>query len=597
MFFLSFQSSFAILNIDSLENELKTAKDTNRAKILYTIAKNEYNNQPDKCMKYAIESAEICKKFGIKRLEASSYSIIGVIHKNRGEFEKALEFQLKALPIAQSLGNKKLLASTLNDLGIIYKTLKQFHTAIEHYEKALKIIEELGYVYPSIMIINNIGTIYVEIDEEDKALEYYEKALELSETSGILYAKAICLNNIGELLAKQNQQKEALEYFLETYEIDKQTGDKMGGIYTLLNLGAVYSALNNHSNSVNYYKLALNDAIELNATMLQSQIYAGLSESYERMKDTKTALFYFKKFKALNDSVFTAEKSKQIAEMQTKYQTTETKKENEILENENKIKDLKLEKRKSTILVLILLSITIIGIAVFLYYRYKQKQKALLNQEIIKQNKLRLKAVVDAQESERKRIAKDLHDGLGQSLSGIKLNWQNFIGKQKTKIPESNDLAINISGELDKACKDVRTISHQMMPYELTESKLIDALNELLTRSLSHSKIEHRFEHFGINEKFADDIKIGIYRITQELINNVIKHSEAKNLNLQLYKNKETIVLIVEDNGIGFSIEEQKNKGIGLMNINSRVDAINGELNYETGLGSGTVVTIRIPWK
>lgn len=593
LFLFAFQFSFSQINIDSLENELKTAKDTIRAKILYSIGHNEYNSTPQKCMKYVVEAAEIFKKFGNKKMEASSYSIAGVIHKNQGEFEKALEFQLKSLEIGEALGEKKLLASTLNDIGILYKNLQEFETAIVYYEKALIIIEELGYTFPRIMIINNIGTIYVEIEQEDKAMEYYNKALDLSIENNILGAKALCMNNIGELLVKRNKHSEALEYFLETHEIDKTTGDKFGGVYTLLNLGATYCDLKEFPKSIKHYELALTDAIELKASMLESKIYKGLTESYERMNDSKKALFYFKKFKHLNDSVFNQDKSKQIAEMQTKYDTEKKEKENQLMKQEGLLKDEEIankdEQRKRQVVSFIAAILLIIGILIRYYYRNKIKEQKL--QEVHQQQ--RFKAVIEAEEKERIRIAKDLHDGLGQLLSTAKINMSSLEGEL---VDKEDDVLLNNSMSLiDEAVTEVRNISHNMMPTALIDFGLTRAIEALTSRINDANLIKVKFDHSGLDDRIEQSTEIALYRIIQEVLNNMIKHSEAAEIIVELKKLGKKVHLQIQDNGKGFDVSKiDQSKGIGWKNIYSRLSMINGEIDIKSGLNEGTVININL---
>jgi signal transduction histidine kinase len=212
---------------------------------------------------------------------------------------------------------------------------------------------------------------------------------------------------------------------------------------------------------------------------------------------------------------------------------------------------------------------------------------------MLQQKELYLKAIVETQEDERKRIAKDLHDGIGQTLSGIKLSLVNIV----SHMPEAmeKDKLSELSQVVDAACIDVRSISHQMMPRLLQEEGLIPSIADMLDKSFRLSKIQYNFEHFGMESRVKENIEISVYRICQELINNIIKHSEASQVNVQLFRNGKMLVLLVEDNGKGFMFDKQKSTGIGLMNISSRVETVHGEFNLEPSPHSGTLATIRIP--
>jgi signal transduction histidine kinase len=199
--------------------------------------------------------------------------------------------------------------------------------------------------------------------------------------------------------------------------------------------------------------------------------------------------------------------------------------------------------------------------------------------------------VVSATEDERKRISKDLHDGIGQQLSALKLALQNFQNQL-----ENNELKKQlgiISQRFSRSADEVRSISHQMMPRSLMEMGLLSAVEDLLRSSFQFSKIDYEFEHYGIDGRFQERIEISLYRILQELVNNIIKHSEATTVHVQLLKTGGKLILIVEDNGRGLS--NQEISGHGLLNIKNRLDIIKGKVNYEPSPNSGTLATVTIP--
>ena len=150
---------------------------------------------------------------------------------------------------------------------------------------------------------------------------------------------------------------------------------------------------------------------------------------------------------------------------------------------------------------------------------------------------------------------------------------------------------------LDDSIAELRNISHQMMPRALSDMGLIPALEDMLDKSLGNTDINYEFEHHKMDgERFAENVEVSLYRICQELVNNIIKHSDAKAVSVQLLKTKSHLVMVVEDNGKGFTFGSEKNRnGIGLMNITSRAKAMNGEVNYQPSPEQGTVATIRIP--
>ncbi|KGL61847.1 sensor histidine kinase [Polaribacter sp. Hel1_85] len=239
----------------------------------------------------------------------------------------------------------------------------------------------------------------------------------------------------------------------------------------------------------------------------------------------------------------------------------------------------------------IFIEILVLTIAMAHRYYLMMKQNIDYQKAIIKEQERGLQAMIEAQENERGRIARELHDGVVQQIGSVILKSRNILSKMNLLHTKDSQELLD---SLENSNKDLRTISHQMMPRALKELGITSALNDLLENSLSYKNITFTFEHFNIKERLPKKIEITIYRIVQELLNNIIKHSKATEVSLQLYNANNVIILIVEDNGIGFTSENNK-KGIGLLNITSRLDMVNGNVNFEPSPKSGTLVTIKIP--
>lgn len=322
------------------------------------------------------------------------------------------------------------------------------------------------------------------------------------------------------------------------------------------------------------------------------QAYFALSEYYQATDNYKKAHESIQFYTLYSDSIINESVNQTVAEMQTKFDTDKKEQEIEKLSQEKVIQELVIQEKNNQILITVLGLILVIIFSVVFYQIYRIKQDRKMSAALIEEQKKGLKAVILATENERQRIAKDLHDGIGQTLSGIKLGLSKFTAE----LPNDNQPEYsNILNIVDVACIEVRAISHQMMPKALKENGLVSAIEDMLNKSLAISKVEYSFNQIGIDEgRFDEALEIGLFRITQELVNNIIKHSGATKVDVQISKTKKHLVLLVEDNGKGFKFDEKRD-GIGLMNMKSRANTFNGEVNYETGLNKGTVATIRVP--
>jgi signal transduction histidine kinase len=244
------------------------------------------------------------------------------------------------------------------------------------------------------------------------------------------------------------------------------------------------------------------------------------------------------------------------------------------------------ESRNSKILNYFLLStlllLLIVSGLVFRSLRLQQKNTSFRYELSIAKTEL-VKQVIETQETERQRLAKDLHDELGGTLSII---------KAKIAQETSNPATVNL---VEKAIDDLRLVSRNLMPPELAAEGLSHAIYYTLERIQSSSDIEFTFVTFGKEQRQSQETELNIYRIVTELLNNILKHSKATKAVVQLIYYADSLSIIVEDNGVGIK-KAQTDWGIGLKNINSRVEFLNARINMDFGIG-GTTIMIEVPTK
>lgn len=237
--------------------------------------------------------------------------------------------------------------------------------------------------------------------------------------------------------------------------------------------------------------------------------------------------------------------------------------------------------------------IEIIALSGMLAYRVKLMQgvseKLLIEKNLIQQQ--RTQAVLEAEERERIRIARDLHDGVGQTLAAARMTLGNYVSQKKIESPEMQN-SLNL---LEDGIKEIREISHNMMPSSLTKFGLSSALKQFTNKINALGKIEIELQIVGFKERSDEKIELVLYRIVQEIISNIIKHAEAKKVSIELVRHDDELILIIEDDGRGFDTAKTENHGIGLKNIATRVEYLNGNVNFDSSIGKGTSVVIEIP--
>ncbi|PSR53114.1 hypothetical protein AHMF7605_06020 [Adhaeribacter arboris] len=218
----------------------------------------------------------------------------------------------------------------------------------------------------------------------------------------------------------------------------------------------------------------------------------------------------------------------------------------------------------------------------------KRMEDERINSKLTQQKAI-LNAILDTQEAERKRISEALHNGLGQLLYATKLQ----LGDMHPEKPLEKELQTSIDNLLNEAIKETRQLSFELMPSILRDFGLEAAIEEICKR-VSSSKIQLQCEVLGLKDRLDEILETAIFRICQELLNNIIKHSQATEASIQLLNQKTKIVLRVEDNGIGFDPEKLDRTGLGLSSIRNRLQLIDGTLDIESEPGQGSLFTIKI---
>lgn len=614
--------------IDSLKIKLNTKIDhATKAKILGDLTWYYKEFSIDSALKYGNQGLNFIKKMNNKPALAQQYSDVAGVYLIKGDTKLSEVYYKKALYIRKELNDTLGVAKIGANLLAFYTKFGQPDSAMHYGLRAMKIFEEKGILNYANILKSNISSLHRSLRNYQKSLDYNFEILEYSKKIDDKQLTSNIYTNIATGYAALNKVDESVKYYKLAIESSKEIKNYHNLSIALNSLTGIYFELNDPDNGIATAKEAikyltiLNSELEIaSLNFLLGEKYFGLtqfkkSKAYflkalpyyeknidkERVariyeflsiisgteNDKKLALKYKIKSDSLSESYFDEKSSKELVELETKYQTE--KKEKELLQTrtEKAETELKLSKTKNWIYILL----AVLAIAGGVFFAINQRNKRKNQEAIIKEKERGFKAIIDAQEEERSKIARELHDGVVQQIGSVILKSRNLFSKNNlVEEKESQELLES----LETSNQDLRNISHQMMPRALKELGIIPALNDLLKGSLSYANVKYSLEHFNIDQRLPEKIEITIYRITQELINNIVKHSKADQVSVQLFKANNSVILIVEDNGVGFSSQKNK-KGIGLLNISSRLNMVNGDVNFEPSPKSGTLVTIKIP--
>ena len=532
----------------------------------------------------------------------------GHYYEIKEDYKTANSCFINALKIEEKLNDEKRIADLNDELGGIYYFQEIFSKSLTYYEKALAIYQGLNDTLSVAKALSHVGSLYnsreycekrsteqLQTDYET-ALDYYQRSLNLYEKKdfqeGIIHLW-LCIGNVYRRMGKPEK---ALGYVQKALEYYRKTNNTESLAETLYTMGFVYNKLLKYDLALNCFTESKEIDIHYNYLDGIQFLYEAIAQTYDYLKDYKNARNYYIKYMTIRDSVYNNEKSRQIFELETKYQTEK---------KQNEIENLILVKQQRTLVIYILIaSLIVVSMLSWMYFRNIRNKKIIADQklEIKEQQLLELekerqlvaaKSVLQGEEAERARLASDLHDGLGGLLSGVKLKL-SFM-KENAIITSENLAHFNHALDLlDASIAEMRRVAHNLMPETLMHYGLQTAINDFIKQVAPEGLPLIKFNTFGDDLRFDKELEITVYRVTQELITNSVKHSNAKLIDIQLFTEKERICVQVNDNGIGFDPAklDPSKKGSGLNTMRNRITAFNGQFEILSQPGKGTETTL-----
>lgn len=616
-------------DIDSLKALLPSASKEGRIKVLLELCWNYRYVNADTARKMGLEALGMARQAKLQQLEAEALNYVGVTHEAQGNYDEALTYELQALEMRKKIGDDAKTAKTINDIGIIYDEKGDYHKALENYFEARRIFERLQDSSRIAMVLTNIGIVLKEQKEYQKVVGYYRKALAIYQRLGNKFGTAACNANLGSVYFKMSRYDSSLYFSLTATHGFEEQNNRQFLAASLCNAGMAYDKLGLEKRSQEYLQkaLRLNEEydnkkelsfvlIYLASTNLKSgEISMGISnaarglriaekigareqmmDAHKELASLKAAAGDFKgayeehaQYAIVKDSLFQQEKSRQIEELQTRYETEKKENEIKLLTQENQIKDFRLFRNELITVSLAIVLIALVGVGYLWRNRIKLKQQAELESTRAVLKDAQLRAVIGSQEDERRRFAADLHDGMGQMISALRLNLSH-TPVQQSKVEE----AVNILNEMNV---EIRKIAFNLMPQVLMNSGLMEALTEFTNRINRTGKIQVSVQAFDVDPKMPEQHKIALYRICQEWVNNIMKYSQATKISIQLVQHEDELVVTLEDNGRGFDVSRLvKGEGNGWKNINSRLVMIKGSIDIDSSEErDGTTVVVTMP--
>lgn len=493
----------------------------------------------EKASQFYFEAIEICKKHQLAYI-ADMFHTVGVLFHTSDNYEKAQSYYEMAYEEAKRQHNTELLKRCYINLGSVHSSLENYPVAESYFLQSLEIPENESYNYDAYA---NLGNLYLRQQAYQKALPHLERATEMHPNNPDA--------NIN------------LRFLIDAKASLKDTSE-------------MHPILTRAENAITSIP-SLRD---------KSLLLRSISEYYKTTGDYKQAFLYNNAYLTTYEQLIENQKNETLLDLEAKYQS-------------EKIKTSLAKKEKQQTLLLIGGGILVLlTIGFYFFHRKRLHYKNTIQQQKIKEltqkNKLlAMSSIIEGQEAERLRIAQDLHDSLGGLLSSVKAHFTIF--KNQFDKEEQLEITQKTYQLIDASCTEVRRISHNMMPQFLNLVGLEGSIEDI-AEQLSSLGINVTVDIHNLPESIDATKQITIFRLIQEILSNVRKHANAKNLLIQLIGSENEIQLIIEDDGHGFDYEAAlKNKGLGLNNINRRVEFLEGTIQWESVINEGTTITINIP--
>ncbi|HLP54685.1 MAG TPA: sensor histidine kinase [Fluviicola sp.] len=513
------------------------------------------------------------------------YSVRGTLYQTAEKYEQAILWHQKALGLRKRYGDLKKISNSKFNLANLYYQTENFKLSKEyHLESLAEILQTNVDEVDLITRYNSLGSLYKDLGKRDSALFYLNKSLKIIERND-LTSSDDAMNvylNLGIVYEEQGEYQLSLQYLEKAIPIQKELENTGGLSLSYHHIGIVNELKREFPTAEKYYNMAMALAEKLGDVEAIKNVSFSKAKLFAKVSNQDSTLYYFDKYADFSDKLQRLTQSKKILELDTQYKT----KEKEVaLKNAEEREDIYIWSAA-------IISLTFLLILFFLIRNYRQKQRIALLQVDLKNNEINellnqqenasYAAMLEGQDQERLRIARELHDRLGSTLATIKLGLQN------EKIPEAQQQVALVN----TAISEVRTISHDLSGGNIEQYGLAAALTELKHTLDRSGKITLNLFMEAVNIQAS--LHVTIYRIVQELVSNTLKHAEATEITLQLSTVDDQLNLIYEDNGKGFDLSHYQ-PGMGITNIRHRLEKWHGTIEIDAQPNRGTITILTVP--
>jgi signal transduction histidine kinase len=561
------------LNPSDFLKQEKFANDTVAVQKHCKLARYYLYQDVHKATDYAKKALRLSQESKWDKGKLIAYNLISTAYLLDGSYDVLRELANETFTLAKTTGLTIYTAHAKRFLGESYSEYREWDSAQINYDYAIRIFDRLGEDSAKAVCLESLGSCFREKDNLETAMLHYKEAYRLFEKTGSQWGRASVLQSEGFLNIRKHDYTTAEKLFNQSLDIYTKTNNLYGQLNVLNDLANAY---NLHQK----YELAADaavKAIELSKRYHSDQqtnwALESLSRSYKGRNRFEEAIYQLELLTYNKRRIYTGRLERQFTMYQLMYENEQmgTAMQKKTIDDQRKVQQ-----------ILIVFSTLIVAFAAFLWFNNKKLRRK--NAEI-------KEALIQGQTLERKRVAAELHDHLGGTLAS--LNWYLYGIDKKVLSPEEQKIYQSVHQMVGSAYKEVRSLSHNLMPAELEEHGLSMALNRLVDKLNDSKLIRFNFTQSVEDKRLNPQVEFELYSIVLELTNNILKHSGADEASITLSETPKNIRLVITDNGSG--MPSQIKHGMGLGNVKSRVQSLSGKIEIQNPENKGTIIDIEIP--
>jgi two-component system NarL family sensor kinase len=503
---------------------------------------------------------------------------LGKIYGDRGDNVTALSHYQEALKMAETIPDEAKIPLILKNIGVLYVQWKRFDEALDYYNQAEKFGLALGDEELVADCQNNKGVVYEQQEAYDQALAAYQEALAHYQAKNLPAKIAMAYSNIAIVHKLQKEYQKSIDYNLKAIELLDNDPDKwsISAIYN--NIGNLYGEIGNYALAIDYCSRSLKIAQEIRAEEIIGMAYKSMANAAANARDFEKAYAYHQDYVVSNDKFINEENTRQLSELNIRYETEK---------KEKQIAEAKLISQQKDLWLILLAGGGIFGLAVFRNYRikvqHKQEQLGLENALLKEQTHSKI-------QEQRLEISRDLHDTLGAQLTFINSILES-LKNASSKLDETLNSKVNLLS--DFSANSISELRNTLWVLNAKEIYLEDLKSKILN-FISQASNATEDLNFNFNFDVVDNLNlnskqaVNLFRAIQEIINNAIKYAQAEEIKIDIQQHQKHLSIKIADDGVGFDVEKERNKSYGLANIESRIKAINAQIQLESKLNQGT---------